>query len=159
VEAGLATNFQGPAHVVGCRFVPHQDKTLQGALADHMSSNSALGDVLGLAAALVRNTAEVVVYFKLPDDVVGNLQRARVHGKRAIGVNFAMKEIGKVPLKPELIPAHACSILTKLAARGIAPGKVELPGFLSRVLLAMKEEKPAPAAPKEHARDAASVAV
>ncbi len=118
---------------------------MQTALSDHMSSHSELGDVLGLAATLVKATAEVVGFFDLPADVVGNLQRARVLGKRAIGVNFAIKEISKVPASPELIPKHAETIVMKLAQRGIGPKKVELPGFLSRVLTAMQQVKATPA--------------
>ncbi len=78
--------------------------------------------------------------------VAGDLQRARaLGGKRAIGV-FTIKEIGKVPASPELIPKHAETFVVKLAQCGIGPKKVELPGLLSRVLTAMQQVKAAPAA-------------
>ena len=128
---------------------------MQTALSDHMSSHTSLGDDLGSAATLVKITKDLVPLLNVPEDCLATLQRARVQGKRAVGVNFAIKEIvHKVPSSPDQIPVHAAAVLSKLASRGIAPGKVELPGFLSRVLLKMKEVK-APAAPQPAPADKA----
>ena len=115
-----------------------------------MSAHADLSLIVASAANYLRAFKTLTGVVPLPQDAISDLQRARIHGKRSIGVTYALTQITKhIPSHPEKFPSHAKAILDNLSAKGIGPGMVELPVFLHRVLAKMLETHVAPADPSQ----------
>lgn len=76
-----------------------------------------------------------------PLDKPANPLRMKVHAKRCAGVAFVLEHLSQERL-PELeadLPACVQSIMTRLKAKGIGPGCVELPQHMWHGLQVLAE--------------------
>ena len=127
-----------------------QDKSLQAAL--HVAAvERSLGEKVRAVthAKIIVKSAEAkgFVMQKMPA-----LERARIHGKRSIGVDYAVKMlVNELPKNASDLGKHANLIISTLRQKGIGQKMVELPMHFQAVFEQMSKAATAAKTPSAHA--------